>query len=290
MYKKILIFGDTGMLGSVLLEMSKKLGFETFGCSRSSKNIKIDIQNHIKVNNILEDIDPDLIINTVGITDVDYCEENPTKAWEIHSNGTYNIYKWINKKNHKKMIYISTDQYFAYSSKQKNSEVDPISIVNVYAKTKFLGEYFVSNHSNHLVLRTNIIGLSKKKSFSDWVISGIKKREKLKLFCDYNVCSIDVYSFSEILFDLVEKDLKGTFNLACSEVFSKKDIISEFSKQMGIDLFEPELIKSNFQTQRCINCGLDVKKIEKILNKNLPTLSEVVTNILKNYNKVYENK
>ena len=290
MYKKILIFGDTGMLGSVLFKLSKKLGFETYGCSRTSKNIQIDIQNHKKVNNLLENINPDLIINTVGITNVDYCEKKPFEAWEVHSNASHNIYKWLNKRVSKKMIYISTDQYFAYSKKKKNDEEDPISLINVYAQTKFLGELFVNNHRNHLILRTNIIGLSKKNSFSNWVISSIKNKKKLELFNDYKICSIDIYSFSKILFDMIKKDLKGTFNLASKDVFSKKDIVEEFSKQMGIPLFKPEIKKSDFQTQRSINCGLDVSKIESKLGKKMPSLTKVVTNVLTNYNKFYENK
>ena len=54
----------------------------------------------------------------------------------------------------KKLIFVSTDQFFLI---QKNTENDPISLINTYGKTKFLGEFFYVI-SNHFILRTNIIG------------------------------------------------------------------------------------------------------------------------------------
>ncbi len=282
MYKKILIFGDTGMLGSVLLKFSKNLGFLSYGCSRTSNDIRIDITDHKGVRNLLNKINPDVIINTVGLIDLDFCENNPFQTWNVNSNSIYNICEWIKKKN-KKIIYISTDQFFAYSKKKKNNEEDPISLVNVYAQTKFLGELFVGKSRNHLIFRTNIIGLSKKKSFAEWVIKCIENRVQMDLFDDYKISSIDIYKFSELLFNSIEKDLTGTFNLGSREVFSKKEIILEFSKQMGIQLYKPSVKKSKFKTIRSQNCGLDVSKIEKALKKKMPNLSEVVSNVLSNY-------
>ena len=156
-------------------------------------------------------------------------------------------------------------------------------MVNVYAQTKFLGELFVGKSRNHLIFRTNIIGLSKKKSFAEWVIKCIENRVQMDLFDDYKISSIDIYKFSELLFNSIEKDLTGIFNLGSREVFSKKEIILEFSKQMGIQLYKPSVKKSKFKTIRSQNCGLDVSKIEKALKKKMPNLSEVVSNVLSNY-------
>ena len=30
-------------------------------------------------------INPDIIINTVGITDIDYCEQNKFESWKVNS-------------------------------------------------------------------------------------------------------------------------------------------------------------------------------------------------------------
>lgn len=119
MYKKVLIFGDTGMLGSVLLSFSKKLGYQAYGCSRNSDDIKIDVTNHLKVRNLLDKINPDLIIHSVGITDLEYCEKNPLEAWKVNSYSVYNMSSWARENIKKKLIFVSTDQFFSYSKKKK---------------------------------------------------------------------------------------------------------------------------------------------------------------------------
>ena len=284
MYKKVLIFGDTGMLGSVLIRFSKNLGYQTYGCSRTSDDIKVDVTNHQKVTNFLDKIDPDLIINTVGITDLEYCEKNPLEAWKTNSYSVYNMSSWARKNSKKKIIFVSTDQFFSYSKKKRNSEDDPISLVNTYGKTKFLGEFFLRGASNHFIIRTNIIGPIGEKAFASWVISSLKNNKCMNLFDDYKVCSIDIYNFSRILFKAIDNDLKGTFNIACRDVFSKKDIIYEFSRQMKKKIVNPKIQKSKFSVPRSLNCGLDVKKIENSLKIKMPTLSNVVSSVLSNYN------
>ena len=178
MCKKVIIFGDTGMLGSVLFKHSNNLGYKTYGCSRSSSDIRIDVTNSTKVINILQKINPDIIINTVGITDIDYCEQNKFESWKVNSLPSHNLTNWVKKKEKKKIIFISTDQFFSYSKKKKNNEEDPINLVNFYGKTKLLGEYFSYQASNHLILRTNIISSTGNNSFGNWVIANLKKKKK----------------------------------------------------------------------------------------------------------------
>ena len=83
MKKKIFIIGIGGLTGSKLVEIAKK-DFEIFGSynyrdpkSAIQKNTKLDISNSTKIKEILEEIKPDIVINTAGINNVDYCEKNP---------------------------------------------------------------------------------------------------------------------------------------------------------------------------------------------------------------------
>ena len=49
----------------------------------------------------------------------------------------------------------------------------------------------------------------------------------------------------KILFEAIDKNLKGTFNIGSSEVFSKKKMICEFSRQMKKTLVNPCIKKVN---------------------------------------------
>jgi len=81
--KKVLIIGATGLLGSALLEVGKKKGFEVFGTYHINKpkepNENMfqlsadDLEITYKIISLLK---PDYIIDTHAIVNVDYCEEH----------------------------------------------------------------------------------------------------------------------------------------------------------------------------------------------------------------------
>ena len=280
MKKKILVVGDSGMLGSVLISYFELSNFEVFGCSRNSKKKKLDITDHKKTINFLNKIKPEVIINCCAEVNIELCEKEINHALKVNALAVQNISTWCSI-NKKKLVQISTDQFFL--KKKKNKENEKIFFFNHYGLTKFLGECFTKDSEDNLIIRTNIIGPGKnKESFVDWVIKSIKNNKEITLFDNYFTSSIDVYNFSELLLKLIKKNAKGIFNLASSEVFSKKQIIEEFSRQLGIPIKRKDQ-KTFFEVQRCLDCGLDTPKIEKILKLKMPKMEKVVASILKNY-------
>ena len=90
MSKKVFIVGIGGLTGSKLIEQSKN-DFEVFGSYnlRDPKislveSIRLDITDFSKMNQIFERKKPDIVINTTGINNVDYCEKNRQEAYKIN--------------------------------------------------------------------------------------------------------------------------------------------------------------------------------------------------------------
>ena len=75
-----------------------------------------------------------------------------------------------------------------------------------------------------------------KNSLADWIINTVKSKKEVLAFDDYYVSSIDTLSFTKFLFNLIDKDATGIFNLASSEVFSKKELITCFAKNLKIPI------------------------------------------------------
>ena len=78
------------------------------GIAPLANSIKLDITDQQSVNNFLEKNNPDVIINLAAFTDVDKCELEEKKAYEINFNGVKNLCK--NFSGH--FIQISTDYVF----------------------------------------------------------------------------------------------------------------------------------------------------------------------------------
>ena len=78
---KILLFGGSGFLGSHLKNFFLEKKVSCFSCGRNSKNdILLRKYCENEISKIIFDIRPDVVINLVGITNVDECEKNLKKG------------------------------------------------------------------------------------------------------------------------------------------------------------------------------------------------------------------
>ena len=79
---KLLILGSSGLLGSELMSGLYFNKYQIFSQSlKSESDFKVDLENYKKVINLLEQVRPDIIINLVGLTNVDQCEKFPSQAY-----------------------------------------------------------------------------------------------------------------------------------------------------------------------------------------------------------------
>ena len=140
---------------------------------------KVNLLNFKILEKYLIEINPDYIIHAAAFTNVDSCEKQKIKAKRINYQLTKNIANFC-KKYSIKLIYISTDHLFSGEKKfsKENDKTDPI---NQYAITKRNGEKEILKSKKNLILRTNFFGksLNNKTSFSDFVISNLKKKKNL---------------------------------------------------------------------------------------------------------------
>jgi dTDP-4-dehydrorhamnose reductase len=144
---KIAITGHTGFVGSHLVEM---FGYEP---------IVADILNEEELVSENGRIKPDIVIHCAAMTDVEECEKDPKKAFQVNVRGTLNIVNTFNVP----IIYLSTDHVFKGNPKswlpKENTKPNPI---NIYGLTKYSGEVIVKT-SLHPTL---IVRSSKLYSFS----------------------------------------------------------------------------------------------------------------------------
>ena len=170
----------------------------------------------------------------------------------------------------------------------KHDELCPVSLVNEYARTKYIGEKFVLTNPDSLVVRTNIIGfrcIKEKPTFVEWVIDSLKAGNSIIAFNDYYTSSIDVVSFSDILLQLIAMESKGLFNIGSSEVSSKMEFIMKTAEVFGYNSYnvEPGTIRSISGPRRAESLGLDVSKVEKETGCKMPNLETVIFNIFNEY-------
>lgn len=293
---KILILGSTGMLGKALLKLFKSEGHDVKGIARADADYNLDALEQLsQLKSIIEHEQYDVVINSIALINLKYCEENPGEAYLVNSFIAGEVAKLCDDLN-KYFIQISTDHYYIGNELQLHSEMDKIILLNEYAKTKYLGEFLTLNYANTLVVRTNIVGFRNKgnHTFVEWIIDSFMHDKELTGYTNMFTSSIDVVSFSEILLELVENKETGLINLAADGVLSKYDFINELAYKFDKAHLVSEGRLKEGLPQRGDSLGLSVKKLkEHYPHIKIPTVNDVLNNIYEQYinlNRDMENK
>ncbi len=232
---KIGITGANGMLGKALIMHLSKV-HKLFATSRNQglegENIDwncFDLTDNMLLLKWLNKVKPDVVIHCAAIVNIDSCEEHVDKAIAIHVEATKTMLDYLNA-NNGRLIYISTDSVFDGEKQGAYSESDLVNPLNVYAKTKIMGEKSVQSMNNGLVLRTNIIGWTKesKISFAEWVLKSLVEKTQLSLFHDVYFSPLHVDDLSSIIEKIIDKPIFGLYHCSSRDSFSKYD----FGKKM----------------------------------------------------------
>jgi len=287
---KVLITGSQGMLGQALVTESKKRNHETLGIDLNSKKKCVDITKEGEIKEIFNIFCPEIVINTVAIIDLNYCEKHPDRAYLVNTKPVSSLINECRKRN-AKFVQISTDQYYQRDKRKKHKEIDKVKLLNEYARTKYLAEKLAELYENTLVIRTNIVGfrnIKEQPTFVEWFINKLEQGTKITLYDDYYTSSIDVMNFSKILLDLINKGTTGILNLASRTVSSKKEFIEKLAGKLDLSL-ENAIIGSVFNlsnVRKAESLGLDTEKIENVLGMKMPNLEQVTESLLEEYKRI----
>ena len=283
--KKILVTGSTGLLGNCLTNYLQNKNYKLIkhGFKKKSE-MNFDLTKKNEVERLINKTIPNTIINLSALTNVDVCEKNVIKAFNINSLILNNI-KEIIKNKKINLIHISTDQlYNASDSKVLNKEAD-IKPINIYSITKLLGEMFISD-INSSVIRTNFFGFSltkNRESFSDWIINNIKKRKKIRLVNNIFFNPLSIISLIKYIEFFLINPKYGVYNLGSRGTISKYSFGKLLSKKLNLDdkfIEETTIEDLNLFTKRPKNMSMDCTKFEKTFNITLPNIDDEISKLI----------
>jgi dTDP-4-dehydrorhamnose reductase len=176
---KIFITGAGGMLGT---ELMQELG-RTYEISGANAK-ECDVTDYYRVNEIISNQKPDVIIHTAAYTDVDGAETDQERAFRVNGEGARNV-ALVAREIGAKMYHISTDYIFGGAKKMPYVEDDPPNPLGIYAKSKLQGEQEVQKHlENHLIIRTAWLYGKHGDNFVKSILRLAKTRDTLRVVND----------------------------------------------------------------------------------------------------------
>lgn len=280
---KVVLMGATGLAGQAINAELASRNLLVRTLARRNADILLDLTDANALRASLKAEAPDLVINAAAEVNIEKCEENRSYTWDINTRVVGIIQEWA-EKNTRPFVQISTDHFFATGGSKAHSETEGVTLVNEYARQKYAAECLSLVSSQALVLRASIVGLRAwpEKTFAEWALGAIQEDKEITMFEDAWTSSIDTRSFARALVDMIAiHEARGLYNLGTCEVYSKAQFINELASQLNVTLTKAQKgsVFDHFDN-RATSLGLDISKAQELLNWKLPTLSDVVQQIV----------
>ncbi len=148
--KEILVTGSSGFLGNYLVPQLLNQNYKIFGISkRKQKSYKNFISSSVDINKITDfklQNNFSKIIHMAALSDVDYCNLNPSKCYELNVSGTQKMLELARKKD-SEFIFLSSSHVYGNSKKTSLSETESSSPLSHYASSKKIGEILCETYS-----------------------------------------------------------------------------------------------------------------------------------------------
>ena len=196
--QKILITGSNGLLGQKLVKLIlEKEEYELIATSRGENRIaelypqmtyeSLDICNQSEIDSIFDKYQPEIIINTAAMTNVDQCETEREACWDLNVNSVKNLVN-ASEKHDSHLIHLSTDFIFDGEDGpyDEDAKANPVSY---YGESKLAAEEIVKEAKcNWAILRTILVyGISHDMSRSNiilWVKNSLEQGKEIKVVND----------------------------------------------------------------------------------------------------------
>ncbi|MGI6680882.1 MAG: dTDP-4-dehydrorhamnose reductase [Bdellovibrionota bacterium] len=226
-----LITGANGQLGRELqdkLSPLKNVSFEAF--SREG----LDITNPTQLEEAVDKYNPEYIINCAAFTAVDSAEsgEGQKQCEEINHKAVERLANLAIKYGFK-LIHISTDYVFGRREGPALTEEDETQPLNVYGKTKLLGEEAIrkaltlKDKNNYLIVRTSSVHGQYGKNFVKTMIRKLLEEDEITVVGDQIMNPTYAGYLADTILELNNKGATGTFNVSNTGEISWYDFVLE---------------------------------------------------------------
>ena len=175
---KILITGINGQLGHALMQQLTE--YELVGLTRQD----CDLTNPDQIKRVIDQHQPDLIINPAAYTQVDQAEDEPELAFQINRDAPKMLAEMAREYDIP-FIHFSTDYVFDGEKKGAYKEDDPTNPLGVYGASKWAGEEAIQHVGGKFyIFRTSWVYSHIGKNFYLTMKRLSEKRDEIRVVSD----------------------------------------------------------------------------------------------------------
>ncbi len=232
---KTIILGAGGQLGYDLQRVLSDWKVYPF------EHRELDICHKDEMEGVITEVDPELVINAAAHVQVDECEREVEKAFQVNAFAVRHLARICSELDCK-MLQISTDYVFDGAKGTPYVEDDLPNPLNVYGASKLVGEYFVRNiHPKHFIVRTSgLYGIAgskgEGKNFVETMLRMAEEEGPLRVVDDQILTPTYTKELARALRRLIEKGSFGLYHITNQGECSWFEFAAEIFKLTNQDL------------------------------------------------------
>lgn len=283
---KLLITGGSGLLGSKVAEIALARGDDVFSgyahnLPEYGRAVKFDLLDEMSISELVGRIEPEVIIHSAALTDVDRCEREKELAYKMNVEGTRALAKAA-EKSASFMIYISTDYVFD-GNRGMYCEDDRTDPVSYYGLSKLKGEQFCTG----CIARTCVIYGSRpasgKVNFALWLLNSLKSGKPVRVVTDQFITPTLNTNLAAMVLEVADRRLAGIYHLAGATRISRYDFARLMADVFDLDsslIIPSRMADLKWDAKRPMDSSLATSKANRALMEK-PLSVEVALKTLK---------
>lgn len=242
---RVLVLGGGGMLGHKLVQTFRDefdtwatlrgpfASYERYGIFDAAKTVSgVDVLTFETVADAVARVRPDAVINCVGIIKQLPTADDPVLSLTINSLLPHRLHALCVERG-ARLIHFSTDCVFN-GRKGMYTEDDPSDALDLYGRTKFLGE---TSGPGALTIRSSIIGreLSTASGLVEWFLS--QRGRRVEGYTRAIYTGFTTSAMARIVRRILvgHPDLQGSLQVS-SEPINKYDLLVLLREAYGVDV------------------------------------------------------
>lgn len=257
---KVLVTGANGQLGFDVVKELQKQNIECYGATRQN----FDIVDFKATEEFITNYMPDAVIHCAAYTAVDKAEDEQDLCYLVNASATENIAE-VCKKINAKMLYISTDYVFDGTKDGFYEVDDEPNPINVYGKTKLLGEQAVQRIlDKYFIVRISWVFGEHGNNFVKTMLRLGKERKEINVVADQYGSPTYTADLAPLLVEMIKTEKYGVYHATNEGVCTWAEFAEEIFKIAGMNVKVNHITTAEYPTRakRPMNSKLGKEKLE----------------------------
>ena len=286
---RILITGSNGLLGQKLVELLVAKNIETIATSRGGNRLlntsdyvyeSMDITNITDINKVFQKHQPEVVINTAAMTNVDQCEQDKAGCKELNVEAVKYLIEACQTIN-AHLIHLSTDFVFdgAHGPLTEDDHPNPISY---YGECKFEAEKLVQQSIiNWSIVRTVLVyGVAQDMSRSNiilWVKNSLESGKPIQVVNDQWRTPTLAEDLALGCFLVAKNKAEGIYHISGDEMITPYDLAIKTAEFFNLDkrlISKTDASKFSQPAKRPPKTGFIIDKAKKNLGYQPKSIDE----------------